>query len=126
MDVPEDRRYTDQHEWALPTIGAVRVGITDYAQDALGEIAFVNVLVAPGDEVEAGQLIAEVESTKSVAEVYAPFAGIVAAVNGDLADAPETVNTDPYGAAWLLAIEPTDPSAPDALLDPAAYEALTA
>ena len=64
MDVPEDRRYTDQHEWALATVGAVRVGITDYAQDALGDIVFVDVLVEPGDEVEAGQLVAEVESTK--------------------------------------------------------------
>jgi glycine cleavage system H protein len=126
MNVPEDRRYTDQHEWALPTVGAVRIGITDYAQDALGDVVFVDVLVAPGDQVEAGQVIAEVESTKSVAEVYAPFAGTVAAVNGDLADAPETVNTDPYGTAWFVAIEPTDPSAPDALLEPAAYGALTA
>ena len=126
MTVPEDRRYTDQHEWALPTVGAVRIGITDYAQDALGDVVFVDVLVAPGDTVDEGQIVAEVESTKSVAEVYAPFAGIVAAVNGDLGDAPETVNTDPYGDGWFLAIEPTDPSAPDALLDAAAYGDLIA
>ena len=126
MNVPEDRRYTDQHEWALPTMGAVRIGITDYAQDALGDVVFVDVLVEPGETVEEGQVVAEVESTKSVAEVYAPFAGIVAAVNGGLADAPETVNSDPYGEGWFLAVEPTDPMAPDALLDAAAYTALTA
>jgi glycine cleavage system H protein len=126
MNVPEDRRYTDQHEWALPTKGAVRIGITDYAQDALGDVVFVDVLVAPGDDVEAGQVIAEVESTKSVAEIYAPFEGTVAAVNGDLSDAPEKVNSDPYEDGWFLAIEPLDPMAPDALLDAAAYQAMTA
>jgi glycine cleavage system H protein len=126
MNVPVDRRYTDQHEWAFPTVGAVRIGITDYAQEALGDVVFVDVLVAPGDEVDQGQVIAEVESTKSVAEIYAPFAGVVAAVNGDLAGTPELVNSDPYEAAWFLAIEPTDPLAPDALLDAAAYEALIA
>ena len=126
MNVPEDRRYTDQHEWALPTVGAVRIGITDYAQDALGDVVFVDVLVEPGDDVDEGQTIAEVESTKSVAEIYAPFAGKVAAVNADLGDAPETVNADPYGDGWFLAIEPTDPMAADGLLDAAAYEALIA
>ena len=126
MTVPEDRRYTDQHEWALPTVGAVRIGITDYAQDALGDVVFVDVLVAPGDAVDEGQIVAEVESTKSVAEVYAPFAGTVAAVNGDLGNAPETVNSDPYGDGWFLAIEPTDPMAPDGLLDAAAYGDLIA
>jgi glycine cleavage system H protein len=126
MNVPADRRYTDQHEWALPTVGAVRIGITDYAQEALGDVVFVDVLVSPGDEVDKGQVIAEVESTKSVAEIYAPFAGVVAAVNTDLADTPEIINSDPYGAAWFLAVEPTDPMAPDSLLDAAAYEALIA
>jgi glycine cleavage system H protein len=126
MQVPDDRRYTDQHEWALATQGAVRVGITDYAQDALGDVVFVDVLVEPGERVEQGQVIAEVESTKSVAEVYAPFEGTVAAVNSELAESPETVNTDPYDAGWFLAIEPTDPSAPDALLDAAAYAEMTA
>lgn len=126
MNVPADRRYTDQHEWALPTVGAVRIGITDYAQEALGDVVFVDVLVSPGDEVDQGQVIAEVESTKSVAEIYAPFAGIIAAVNRDLAETPEIINSDPYGEAWFLAIEPTDPMAPDALLDAAGYEALIA
>ena len=125
MDVPEDRRYTDQHEWALPTVGAVRIGITDYAQDALGDVVFVDILVKPGDEVDADQIIAEVESTKSVAEVYAPFPGIIAAVNESLSDSPETLNHDPYGEGWFLAIEPTDPMAPEALMDAAAYLALT-
>jgi len=125
MDVPEDRRYTDQHEWALATVGAVRVGITYYAQEALGDIVHVEVLVDPGDEVDANQLVAEVDSNKSVGEVYAPFSGIVAAVNGDLSDSPETLNSDPYGEGWLLAIEPTDPMALDALMEAAEYQALT-
>lgn len=124
MNVPEDRRYTDQHEWALPTVGAVRIGITDYAQDALGDVVFVDVLVDAGDAVEVGQTIAEVESTKSVAEVYAPFEGTVAAVNRDLADQPQTVNEDPYDGGWFLAIEPTDPSVVDGLLDAEGYLAL--
>jgi glycine cleavage system H protein len=102
MATPDDRRYTDQHEWALVqgtdgTSTVVRVGITDHAQDALGDIVFVQ-LPAVGDEVGPGAPIGEVESTKSVSDVYAPVAGVVAAVNEALADAPETINADPYGA----------------------------
>jgi glycine cleavage system H protein len=136
MATPDDRRYTDQHEWALVQgtdgTGAtaeagtiVRVGITDHAQDALGDIVFVQ-LPAVGDEVGPGTPIGEVESTKSVSDVYAPVAGVVAAVNDALADAPETINSDPYGAGWLVEIsvagEGGDPIG--ALLDAAAYQAL--
>jgi glycine cleavage system H protein len=136
MATPDDRRYTDQHEWALVqgTDGTgttaeagtiVRVGITDHAQDALGDIVFVQ-LPAVGDEVGPGTPIGEVESTKSVSDVYAPVAGVVAAVNDALADAPETINADPYGAGWLVEIsvagEGGDPIG--ALLDAAAYQAL--
>src|SRR3954471_21396523 len=108
MSTPDDRRYTDQHEWALVqgTEGAdtvVRVGITDHAQDALGDFVFVQ-LPAVGDEVTPGTPIGEVESTKSVSDVYAPVAGVVAAVNEALTDTPETVNADPYGAGWLVEI----------------------
>jgi glycine cleavage system H protein len=130
MATPDDRRYTDQHEWALVqgADGAgtvVRVGITDHAQDALGDIVFVQ-LPAVGDEVAPGTPIGEVESTKSVSDVYAPVAGTVAAVNDALADAPETINSDPYGAGWLVDITVSgaegDPTA--ALLDAAAYQAV--
>jgi glycine cleavage system H protein len=130
MSTPNDRRYTDQHEWALVqgTEGAatvVRVGITDHAQDALGDIVFVQ-LPDVGAEVGPGSPIGEVESTKSVSDVYAPIAGVVSAVNDALADAPETVNTDPYGDGWLVEISVTgddgDPTA--TLLDAAAYQQL--
>lgn len=123
VNVPEDRRYTDQHEWALAADEGIRVGITDYAQDALGDVVFVD-LPEPGREVHAGEMVAEVESTKSVAEVYAPVAGTVAAANDELADRPELVNQDPYGAGWFLIIEPADPGDWDALLDAAGYRAL--
>jgi glycine cleavage system H protein len=129
MATPDDRRYTDQHEWALVTgtdgDAVVRVGITDHAQDALGDIVFVQ-LPAVGDEVEPGTPMGEVESTKSVSDVYPPVAGVVAAVNEVLTDAPETVNSDPYGAGWLVEISISgadgDPTA--GLLDAAAYQAL--
>lgn len=123
MNVPDDRRYTEQHEWALAEDGKVRIGITDYAQEALGEV--VNVYLPPvGRRVQAGETVAEVESTKSVGEIYAPLSGLVAAVNEGLPGHWELVNTDPYGAGWLVLLEADDPSLVDALLDPAAYRAL--
>jgi glycine cleavage system H protein len=130
MATPDDRRYTDQHEWALVegregTDTVVRVGITDHAQDALGDIVFVQ-LPEVGAEVGPGNPIGEVESTKSVSDIYSPVTGVVAAVNDALADAPETVNSDPYGAGWLVEIRVAgdggDPTAE--LLDAAAYEAV--
>lgn len=130
MTTPDDRRYTEQHEWALLQPGGgegavVRVGITDHAQDALGDIVFVQ-LPEVGTEVTPGDPIGEVESTKSVSDVYAPVAGVVSAVNEALADAPETVNSDPYGDGWLVEIQVAadagDPTAD--LLDAAAYEAV--
>ena len=129
MATPDDRRYTDQHEWALVQgrdgEGAtVRVGITDHAQDALGDIVYVQ-LPAVGEEVTAGGAIGEVESTKSVSDVYSPVAGVVAAVNEALEDAPETINADPYGAGWLVDIRVGGDGDPTAdLLDAAAYQAL--
>lgn len=130
MATPDDRRYTDQHEWAQVTgtdggTAVVRVGITDHAQDALGDIVFVQ-LPAVGDEVAPGTPMGEVESTKSVSDIYAPVPGVVAAVNTALDDAPETVNADPYGAGWLVEITVSgadgDPTA--GLLDAAAYQAV--
>lgn len=125
MNIPEDRRYTDQHEWVLLDEAGARIGITDYAQDALGDVVFVD-LPDTGITVAAGDTIAEVESTKSVAEVYAPLAGTVVAVNTALADTPETINSDPYGEAWFVVIEPSNPSDVEAMLDAAAYGELIA
>jgi glycine cleavage system H protein len=125
MDVPGDRRYTQDHEWASLEGGRVRVGITEYAQDALGDVVFVKVPEA-GARVETGTALGEVESTKSVSDVYAPVTGTVVAVNESLADAPQAVNEDPYGEGWICVIEPDDAAAYDALLDSAAYQVLIA
>lgn len=123
MNVPEDLRYSSDHEWARREDGVVRVGITDYAQDALGDIVFVD-LPPEGTAVTAGEPFAEVESTKSVSDIYAPVAGTVREVNAELSESPERVNEDPYGAGWLVAIEPSDPAQVDGLLDAAAYRQL--
>jgi glycine cleavage system H protein len=124
VNVPEDRRYTDQHEWIKTTDGGALVGITDYAQDALGDVVFVD-LPEVGREVATGDSIAEVESTKSVAEVYAPLAGTVSEVNAALAETPELINSDPYEAGWFFLIAPTDAAATEEMLDAAGYRALT-
>jgi len=124
MNVPDDLRYSSDHEWARTSGDRVRVGITDYAQDALGDVVFVD-LPSPGATVEAGGMLGEVESTKSVSEIYAPLAGEVVAVNATLTDAPEQLNADPYGDGWICEIVPADPSAVDALLDAAGYRQLT-
>jgi glycine cleavage system H protein len=125
MNVPDDRRYSQDHEWAHPEDGRVRVGITDYAQDALGDVVFVQ-LPEVGAAVTAGEPLGEVESTKSVSDVYAPVTGRVVEVNLDLNDAPNRLNDDPYGEGWICIIEPDDPAAVDGLLDAAAYSAQTA
>jgi glycine cleavage system H protein len=124
MNVPDDLRYSSDHEWARTAPDRIRVGITDYAQDALGDIVFVD-LPGPGTTVEAGGLIGEVESTKSVSEIYAPLAGEIVAVNAGLTDSPELMNSDPYGDGWICEIAPGDPAAVDGLLDAAGYRQLT-
>jgi glycine cleavage system H protein len=123
---PDDLRYTAEHEWVSESASGsgVRVGITHFAQDSLGDIVFVQ-LPEPGTEVQAGQPLGEVESTKSVSEIYAPVSGRIVARNDGLDNDPGVINTDPYGAGWLLEIEPSDPAAVGALLDAAAYRALT-
>jgi glycine cleavage system H protein len=125
MNVPEDLLYTDEHEWIKGVSDTrVRIGITDYAQDQLGDVVFVE-LPEVGAKVEKEDLIVEVESTKSVGEVYAPFAGTIAAVNDQVSDTPELVNESPYERAWFAEIE-TDGAYPkDGLLDAAAYRDLT-
>ena len=124
MNVPDELRYSSDHEWARTEGDRITVGITDYAQDALGDVVFVD-LPKEGTTVEAGGLLGEVESTKSVSEIYAPVAGQVVAVNAGLSDAPEKLNADPYGDGWICAIVPSDPASVDALLDAAAYRQLT-
>lgn len=124
MLVPDDLRYSTDHEWARPEEGRVRIGITDYAQDALGDVVFVD-LPAVGKAVGAGEVLGEVESTKSVSEVYAPVAGTVVAVNEALADAPEKLNQDPYGDGWLCELQVEGPEALSPLLDAAGYRDLT-
>lgn len=126
---PADLKYTAEHEWVRASGDAVRIGITDYAQEALGDIVFVT-LPAPGTEVTAGQAFGEVESTKSVSDVYAPVSGTVTAVNESLDANPELVNSDAYGEGWMLEITPTDGVAAalagDGMLDASAYEGLLA
>ena len=124
MNVPDDRRYTEDHEWALLQDGRVRVGITDYAQDALGDVVFIE-LPEIGATVKLDESFSEVESTKSVSDVYAPLAGTIVEVNADLADTPERLNEDPYGEGWICLIEPEDAAAYQSLLDAAAYRELT-
>jgi len=123
--IPDDLRYTAEHEWVTPVKdGPVRVGITHFAQDALGDIVYVQ-LPDKGAAVQAGEALGEVESTKSVSEIYAPVSGTVVARNEQLSDQPELINTDPYGAGWLVEIAPADPAALDSLLDAAGYRQLT-
>lgn len=120
---PEDLRYTTEHEWVRADGNRVTVGITDYAQEALGDVVFVD-LPDSGTEVQAGEPFGEVESTKSVSDLYAPVSGTVVERNAALADAPEQVNRDPYGQGWLVVIEVTDATGVDTLMDAAAYIAL--
>lgn len=123
MNVPEDLRYSTDHEWARLEDGRVRIGITDYAQDTLGDVVFVQVPEV-GARVGAGDAFGEVESTKSVSDVYAPVGGTIVEVNSDLADAPNRLNEDPYGEGWICVIEPDDAAQLDALLDADAYRTL--
>ncbi|WP_328347094.1 glycine cleavage system protein GcvH [Micromonospora sp. NBC_00421] len=123
--IPEGLRYTAEHEWVAGAEGGnVRVGITQFAQDALGDIVFVQ-LPDSGVVVEAGESLGEIESTKSVSEIYAPVSGTVAARNEALGDSPEVINSDPYGAGWLVEIAPADPAAVDGLLSADEYRELT-
>jgi glycine cleavage system H protein len=118
---PDDLKYTTQHEWVRLDGQTARIGITSYAQDALGDIVFVQ-LPDVGDGLESGQAFGEVESTKSVSDVYAPVSGEVQAKNEALDSTPELVNSDPYGEGWLIEISVADPSALDGMLDAEAYK----
>jgi glycine cleavage system H protein len=122
-EVKDELRYTRDHEWARADGALIRVGITDYAQDALGDVVFVE-LPDVGQAVEAGVAMGEVESTKSVSDIYAPVTGTVVEVNAELADAPQRLNEDPYGEGWICVIEVTDATVLEGLLDAAAYREL--
>lgn len=121
FDVPDDRRYLESHEWALETDGVVRVGISDFAQDELGDVVFVE-LPDEGDDLAQDAEFGVVESIKAVSDLYAPVGGEVVAINDDLFDAPELVNEDPFGEGWMLEIEPDDPDDLEALLSADEYE----
>lgn len=123
MNVPPQLRYSRDHEWSLEEGGRLRVGITHYAQDALGDIVFVKVPEV-GTAVQAGQSFSEVESTKSVSDIYAPITGTVVEANQELAEAPQRINEDPYGSGWICVIEPLADANFDHLLDAVAYEQL--
>jgi glycine cleavage system H protein len=123
LDYPADLHYTAEHEWvATEADGVVRIGITAYAQDALGDVVYVS-LPAVGDTLEPGAACGEVESTKSVSDIYAPLAGEVVEVNAALDSSPELVNSDPYGQGWMYAVKLADPGALEGLLDVEAYRA---
>lgn len=123
MNIPPELRYSADHEWVRHDGDLLRVGITDYAQDALGDVVFVE-LPDVGTEVVANSAFSEVESTKSVSDIFAPVSGIIAEVNADLEDRPELINEDPYGDGWICAINPADPTDFETLLDGSAYAAL--
>jgi glycine cleavage system H protein len=123
MNVPDQLRYSSDHEWLSRDGSRVRIGITDYAQDSLGDVVFVQ-LPTVGEPFAAGDTIGEVESTKSVSDIYAPVSGSVVAVNDALVDSPQLLNEDPYGEGWICEIELSDASQVDGLLDAAAYGGL--
>jgi len=124
MNVPSELRYSTDHEWVRVDGSAVTIGITEFAQDALGDVVFVEMPDA-GTSVGMGDSFSEVESTKSVSDIYAPVTGAVSAVNEALEAQPELLNSDPYGEGWICRIEMTDPSELDGLMDAEAYRALT-
>ena len=123
MQYPDDRKYSREHEWIAVDGDTARVGITDYAQDALGDVVYVQ-LPDVGLEVVANASCAEVESTKSVSEIYSPVSGQITAVNEALTDTPELLNQDPYGEGWVFTVTLADPAELDALMDAAAYQRL--
>ena len=124
MDIPAELRYSSDHEWVRLDGTTVTIGITEYAQDALGDVVFVEMPDA-GLSVAAGESFSEVESTKSVSDIYAPVTGAITEVNAALESQPELLNSDPYGAGWICRIEVGDPSELDGLMDAEAYRTLT-
>lgn len=125
MEFPEELKYTEEHEWVMVEEELAVVGITDFAQDALGDVVFVE-LPEVGTVLEVGKAFGVVESVKAVSDIYAPVSGVVEEINDDLVDAPEIINTSPYEDGWMIKIRMTDPSDADELMDSEAYQALIA
>ncbi|MGH9740749.1 MAG: glycine cleavage system protein GcvH [Candidatus Acidiferrum sp.] len=125
MAYPENYRYTKEHEWVNAKDDRATIGITDYAQDSLGDVVFVELPV-PGVKLTVGKTFGTVESVKAVSEIYSPVSGEVVESNGDLHSAPQRINSDPHGAGWLIRVQLADPSELNALMDSAAYEAYIA
>ncbi|HLA97235.1 MAG TPA: glycine cleavage system protein GcvH [Anaerolineales bacterium] len=126
MNIPYDLKYTKNDEWVRIEGNVGTVGITDYAQDQLSDIVYVEIIVAEGEQVSQGDTCATVESVKAAADVYLPVSGVITAVNEDLPDAPETINSDPYGKAWMVKVELSDPNELDGLLEAEGYQQLIA
>ncbi len=124
MNIPENLKYTESNEWVKLEGKTGTIGISDFAQDQLSDIVFAEIIVNEGDTVKKGDTIATIESVKAAADVYSPVTGKVVSANEDLSGAPEVINTDPYGAAWIVKIELSDPSEVNALLDAVAYDKL--
>lgn len=125
MEFPEELRYTEEHEWVMVEEELAVIGITDFAQDALGDVVFVE-LPEVGTVLEAGKAFGVVESVKAVSDIYAPVSGVVEEINDDLVDAPEIINTSPYEDGWMIKIRMTDVADADALMDAESYQALIA
>ncbi len=122
MSHPSDRKYSSEHEWVLGEDDVVTVGISDYAQDQLGEVVYVDISVSVGDTVSAGDTFGEIESVKSVSELYAPVTGEVVEVNDSLSDTPEIVNQDPHGEGWMIKVRMDDASELDSLMTAGEYD----
>lgn len=121
MNFPSDLRYVKSHEWARIEGNAVTIGITDFAQSELGDVVFVDITAAPGDELKAGDVFGTIEAVKTVSDLYMPIDGTVTDVNGMLGDAPESINNDPYGDGWLIKVDAGDLGSVD-LLSPEQYQ----
>ena len=122
---PSDLKYTKNDEWTRLEGNTATIGVTDYAQEQLSDVVFVEIVVSEGDEIQKGDTIASVESVKAAADVYSPVSGVVTAVNTELADEPEVINSDPYGKAWMIRVQLSDKSELDQLMDAQAYEQQT-
>ena len=120
LNFPDNVRYTKDHEWAKQETGSIRAGISDYAQDQLGDVVYVE-LPQVGDRFETGEVFGTVESVKAVSELFMPIAGEIAAINAALSDMPDVVNSDPYGAGWMIHIKPSDPAIMETLMTREAY-----
>ncbi|HZD58392.1 MAG TPA: glycine cleavage system protein GcvH [Anaerolineales bacterium] len=122
MNIPPNLKYTENDEWIRVEGNTGTIGITDYAQDQLSDVVYVEAIAEEGEELEQGDICATVESVKAASDVYMPVSGKIVAINDDLPDTPELVNTDPYGEAWMVQVELSDPDELDSLLDAEAYE----